>query len=502
MGSRFFKESAIYAIGGLLSQGIPFLLFPFLAHVFSPRDYGAIDILALVATLASFTIALEINQGLGREISELEDRALWREYASTALIFTAVMYTAFAAIAMIFATSITHALLERSTDPWLVRVEILVIWVTGVVYVAQDQLRWHRRAGAYVLTSLALATGATLTTGMLVLGFGVGVIAALIGQLAGAVCAGLVLVAVSRDNYRFCFDRGKCAEMLRYSLPLVLSSVGVFLNSFGDRIAIQHGRSLAAVGVYGVGFRIAAVVSLLLLGFQGSATPMLLARHREPSTRVELVRLFRLFCALALIAFVAVSIFADSEVRLLASRAYAGADVVVPYLVLQALLFGAYVFAPGLTIVRRTRVMAAISVSAGVMNIVLAFALVPPLGIRGAGIATLVSSAWFLFWSMAGSQRHYRVPHRWRRLAAALAVAVAAVVGVRTFLPQGGPHALALDSLAAKGAFTIAAVGLIIALLVDPHERAMLSDRFLRVTQQGGSGLARWAGTRWKAITR
>jgi O-antigen/teichoic acid export membrane protein len=468
--SRFFRESAVYAIGALLSQGITFVLFPFLAHVFSPHDYGVIDILALAATLVSFTVTLEINQGLAREASGLQDRAVWRAYASTALIFTVATYTIFAIVTIALAVPITHLLLDRHTSPSIVRVAIAVIWVNGAVYLAQDQLRWHKRPGAYVAATIALAVGTTITTGVLVLAFGVGVVAALVGQLVGALCAGLVLFAVSRTDYRWCFDREKCRHMLSYSSPLVLSSIGVFLNSFGDRIAIRDARSLSAIGVYGVGFRIAAVVSLLLIGFQGSTTPMVFARHREPSTRIELARIFRLFCAMGLIVFVALSVFADSEVRLLAARSYAGADVVVPYLVLQALLFGAYVFAPGLSIVRRTRVIALISVSAGLINLGLAFALVPSLGIRGAGIATLVSSVWFFAWNMAGSQRTYLVPHRWGRLAGALGVAVTVVAAVRSLLPQGGEHALALGPLAAKGAITLGAAALIMALLVERQE--------------------------------
>jgi O-antigen/teichoic acid export membrane protein len=492
MAIRYFKESAIYAAGGALSQGITFLLFPFLAHVFSPKEYGIIDILGLVATLASLTIALEINQGLGREVSELADNAQWRIYASTALIFTAVAYTMFALIAMILVTPITHILLERNTNPWIVRVEIAVIWVSGVVYVAQDQLRWRKRATAYACTSLALATGATLTTGVLVLLLDVGVIAALIGQLVGALCAALVLFVVSRHDYRATFDPARCRAMLAYSLPLVLSSIGVFLNGFGDRIAIQHGRSLTAVGVYGVGFRIAAVVSLLLLGFQGSTTPMLLARHRDPATRIELARIFRLFCAIALSVFVTLSVFAEVEVRLVASRSYAGAAEVVPYLVLQSLLFGAYVFAPGLTIAKRTRGMAVIAISAGIINIALAFALVPSFGIRGAGVATLASSAWFFFWNMSSSQRHYHVPHRWRRLTVALTVAVLTAAAATAVLPYRSSEAFALGSLAVRSALTTAAIIVIVALLVEADELAGLRDHLLHSGRRGSSAIVRW----------
>jgi O-antigen/teichoic acid export membrane protein len=462
---RFLADSAVYGVAALLSQGIGLLLFPLLAHHFSPREYGIIDILGLVGILASLTIALEVNQGLGRHFVEASERERV-DYASTALLFTVGAYTVFAAIALPLATPLTHVLLAPGVDPWITRVAIVWIWIAGIVYLTQDQLRWRMRPRAYALVAVTTATVTAGTTAVLILGFGVGVIGALLGQLAGALAAALVVFLLSRDAYALRFDRRKLGVMLAFSLPLVPSSVGVFLNGFADRLVLQHTRSLADVGVYGIAFRIATIVALLLAGFQGAATPLILARHKEPTTRDELARIFRLFSAAALIAFLVVSLFADAEVHVLASASYARADILVPYLFMSALLFGVYIFAPGLTIVKRTRTLAAISVSAGLLNLGLALALVPPLGIRGAGLATVASSAWFFVLTMFFSQRHYTVGHDWMRLGAALAVAIGVLLLGRAVIPIGGAHALAVWPLVAKTVFSCVGSVMIATLLV------------------------------------
>lgn len=485
---RFLADSAVYGAAALLSQGIGLLLFPFLAHHFSPREYGIIDILGLVAILANLTVALEVNQGLGRHFMEASEPERVR-YSSTALLFTFAAYTVFAAIALPLAVPLTHVLLERGVDPWITRVAIVWIWVAGVVYLAQDQLRWRLRPRAYALVVVTTAAVTTVSTAVLVFGFGVGVIGALIGQLCGALAAALVLFVLSRDAYAFEFDRHKLRLMLAFSLPLVPSSIGVFLNGFADRLVLQHTRSLADVGVYGVAFRIATVVALLLAGVQGAAMPLILARHHEPAMRDELARIFRLFSAGALIVFLVVSLFADSEVRILASRSYARADVVVPYLFMSALLFGVYVFAPGLTIVKRTRTSAVISVSAGALNLALALALVPPFGIRGAGVATLVSSLWFFGLTMLFSQRHYAVAHDWTRLGAATAAAVGVLVIGRAVIPIGGANALALWPLLAKAAFCCVGSVAIATLLVRRDEVMQVWSQLRRPLSmaQGGA---------------
>ena len=461
MLGRFFKDSAIYAVAGVLSQGISFLLFPFLAHHFKPHAYGVIDIIGLVTTIAYLTVALEINQGLGRYFTEARDEPERVSLASTALIFTIGAYLATAAITLPLAGPITRALFDPSVDPWVLRVAIIGIFAGGVLYVAQDQLRWRMRKRAYASVSVILALVTTATTALLVLGFHVGVIGAIIGQLAGTVAALLVVFGVSWRSYTARFDRAKFRTMLAFSLPLVPASVGVFLNSFADRLAVLQTKSLSAVGVYGVGFRIATVMTLLLVGFQGAALPLLMERHRDESTPAEFARIFRVFAALTLALFVAVSLFADFFVHVLAAPEYRGADVVVPYMLMAALLFGAYVFAPGLWVAKRMRPAAVISVVAGLLNLGLAFALTPSLGIRGAGIATAASSGFYFGLSMLLSQRHYRVPHNWVRLALAAGISIGAVAAGRAFLPIGGGHAVAAGALLAKAAVSVLTISVI-----------------------------------------
>jgi O-antigen/teichoic acid export membrane protein len=476
---RFLADSAVYGGAALLSQGIGLLLFPFFAHHFSPREYGVIDILTLLAIITSLTVALEISQGLGRYFIDASehDRV---SYASTALLFTIGAYTAFAAIALPLAVPLTRALLAPDVDPAIARVAIVWIWVAGIVYLAQDQLRWRGRPRAYAVAAVTTAVVTAGASATLVFGLGVGVIGVLVGQLLGATAAAVVVFCLSRRAYALHFDLRKLRAMLAFSLPLVPSGVGVFLNGFADRLVLQHMRSLTEVGIYGVAFRIATVVTLLLAGVQGAATPLILARRHDRETPGELACVFRLFSAIALIGFLVVSLFADVEVRILASSSYATADALVPYLFMSALLFGIYIFAPGLTIARRTGTFAVISISAGLLNLGLALALVPPLGLRGAGVATLAASAWFFLLMMTFSQRHYPVPHRWPSLAGALVVAVGLLVVERTAIPTSGAHVLTVGALAEKALLSCVGGLAIVALLVRRDELAQIWERLRR----------------------
>jgi O-antigen/teichoic acid export membrane protein len=470
MVRKVFTHGALYALAGAVSQGISFLLFPLLAHVLSPREFGVVDLLAVLATLVHLTIALEVVQGMARQLPDAVDPADRRAYASTALWFTIAVYSPFALVALALATPITNAVLGRGVDPNLLRIAVVTAWVTGVMYVGQNTLRFELRPRAFAVVSVVLAGATAGTTALLLVAFGGRAEYALAGQLADATAGGIVAVALAWRSFGLCFDAARLRTMLVFSVPLVPASVGVFLNSYADRLAIKATRSLSDLGLYGVGSRLSLVVGLVLLGFQGSVTPLVLSHYRESGTPAALARVFRLFALLALALFAAVAVFAHEALAVLTAPAYQSAERLVPPLTAGALLAGMYIFAPGLTIARRTRPMATISVAGGVANVAMAFTLVPLMGVEGAAVAFLVTSAASFAALMALSQRHYPVPHDWRRLGLAAATAVT-TAAAGAAVPE---HGIQPTAVAVKLALLAAALAAVCALLLGPEERARL----------------------------
>jgi O-antigen/teichoic acid export membrane protein len=483
MVRRFFRDSAIYALPAALSRAISFLLFPLFAHYFTPRDYGTLDILLLAGALVGVTVGLEISQGVGRYVAEQTDRDERRAYASTGLLFTIAAYSVFLLIAEVFAEPLSDLLLGRGADPDLTRVAAVGMWTTGIVYLAQNQLRWELRPIAFSIASGLMAAVAALSSALFVLVLDLGVMGALLGQLAGAITAMAYVFAVSKGMFALRFDREKLRRMLAFSLPLVPSGVGVFLNGYADRLIIQHLRSLAEVGIYGVGYRLAMVVSLLLVGFQGATMPLILAHHSEPSTPRDVARIFRLFSALALSAFVLLSVMGPPALHVLADPAYQDAATVVPFLVLGWLFAGMYMFAPGIVIAKDTIIAAKLTVAAGLANVAIVLALVPILGIEGAGLGTaLTSLAWFAA-LMHASQRRYPVPHDWRSLTAAL-LAASAVVAVAMLTLPTTDAGLGASDLAIRAALVFLGAAAATWLAVGPSELRAMWDAASSLRQQ------------------
>ena len=463
LAQQVFRDGAVYAVAGVLSQGIAFLLFPFFAHVFGPAEYGVIDLLGVIMMFAALTVALEVAQGLGRHFAELTDHDDRRTYVSTAFSFTVLCFTAFAVVTIVAAVPLTEFVLGPEVEPKVWRLGMVVIWCYGIGYLVIDLLRWRMRPRQFALVSVITAVVVTAASAIYVLVLDLGVEGAVLGQLTGFFVGGTIAIVLNRDLLAPRIDGARLRQMLTYSLPLVPASVGVLLNGYADRVAIQTRLELSDVGLYGVGYRLSLVVSLTLIGFQGALLPQLLRTYRDPGTPLQLARVFRLFSALALCVLLLVSTFADEILRVLTPPAYNDAAKVVPFSVGGAFLVGMYIFAPGLNIAKRTKPFAVVTVVGGLANLGLALALVGPLGIEGAALSFLITGAASFAMLMSLSQRLYPVPHQWARLAGGAAFAVV-LTGAGWLLDPWSPLKLAV---AAVG------VGVLAYWLMDADERAM-----------------------------
>jgi O-antigen/teichoic acid export membrane protein len=456
-----FAHGTLYVVGGVVGPAIGLLLFPFFTHVLSPRDYGIIDLVGLAGTLVAVTVALEISQGLGRYFVEAPDPEERRTLASTALIFSVSMYSMAGAVALLLVKPLTSLLLGPGARSSLMVVAVVGMWCSGILYLAQYLLQYQLRPAAFAVVTLVTAVAGAGTSAVLVLGVRIGVMGALAGQAVGCGTGAAVAFGLSPSLYRFRFDFQRLKRMLAYSVPLIPSSVGVFLNAYADRTAIRARLTVADVGVYGAGYRLALVVSIMLLGLQGALSPLVLSRHREAQTRPELARLFRLFCAAALAVFLLVSLFASDVLHLLTRPAYYRGATVVPFVIAASFLGGMYPFAPGLSIAKRTRLFGLVIGLTGAVNLMLAFGLVGPMGIRGPAVGFLVACAAGFAIVMALSQRIYRVPHDWRRLLPRVAAVGGLVALAASVLGEG----VSTGSILAKLIFAAVGLGLIAGLL-------------------------------------
>lgn len=341
------------------------------------------------------------------------------------------------------------------------------MWAGGIFYLVQNQLRWELRPAAFALVSVvATVTGAAVSV-LLVVVAEMGLMGLLLGQAIGNATGAALGVVAARRSYALQFDVSKLRGMLSFSLPLVPSGLGVFASLYVDRILIVGLMSISDVGVFGIAYRIASAMSLLMLGVQAALTPLIYSQHEDPETPGTLAQIFRYFTAAALLGSLAMTLFARTLVEVVAPDSYAGAAEAIPWLAPAFVLGGMYVLAPGLALSRRTGLIAVVNIIGATGMIALNLLLIPTFGIVGAAAADLAGSAVIFLAYLVLGQRTYPIPHNWHQLGGAVLVTLAAmVVGVNIRLSP------AADTLAKLLVLVGVGCAFVLIGLAKPPQRA------------------------------
>jgi O-antigen/teichoic acid export membrane protein len=237
----------------------------------------------------------------------------------------------------------------------------------------------------------------------------------------------VVSIYLARHCYRTVFDLALLRRMLRYSLPLVPGTLAFFLMQYVDRYILNEMRGLTEVGIYGMGARIASLVNLFLMGFQGAWWPVVMNSFREADAPVRYRQVFEIYLFITLTTLVVLSLFGREVLLVLTTPAFAAGYVVVPLLVLGAVMASiANYFSYGIQIAEKNHLRMILNLGALAASVVLNIVLIPVMGVLGAALANATCLALLAVGSVAVSQRFYAVPYSWPRILAALLVGIVA----------------------------------------------------------------------------
>jgi O-antigen/teichoic acid export membrane protein len=314
---------------------------------------------------------------------------------------------------------------------------------------------------------------------VLVVGLGQGARGLLLGNYGAST---VVLVALWWTMRAQLLGTGGGAEgwraLLRFGLPTVPAEASVYALSIVDRYYIYHDRSPRLAGLYSIAVKLAGAVAFLVRAFQYAWPPLAysVSDDREAARLYGLVTTYYLLASGWIVAGLALE--GRWVVRLLTAHAYFHAYRALPWVALGWALYGLWVVF--LVIAGRAKATTRnfpASVAGLIANVVLLVALVPPLGIAGAGIALCGAYVVMLAVMHLLTRRAFAVAFEWRRLVELVVVMGGVSAAGDLLLPTHG----AVGFLTRAAAFLAIPPALYLIGFVQPQEVAGLRDAVVRV---------------------
>ncbi len=230
-------------------------------------------------------------------------------------------------------------------------------------------------------------------------------------QVGSALAAVLILMIVfvrKYGSFRLQFDFGFWRHILSQSFPMALSIIAIQIYLNFDTVMLGFMKSEGELGCYSAAYKI--IVALLLAGgiYYNTIFPVISSLYKKSVEKLKLLMQFTLSLMILVIVpmIVAGTIFAAQIIGLLFGDGYQESVVVFQILlwnVAAVLLNG--IFGRCLLGCDRQKYHLICVSAGGLVNLVLNFILIPPLGIKGAAIATVAAEITVLFMFYFGTRK-------------------------------------------------------------------------------------------------
>jgi O-antigen/teichoic acid export membrane protein len=437
---RLATTGTAYTASSIISKLLAVLLLPLYTRYLTPADYGAAEVMLVAVIATSIVIRFGVIEALLRYYYLADERP--DEVVKTG--FAALFWTTTlgVAIALPLAGPISELLLEQP-DEGLARIAILGLWIFTLFEYLATLLRLDERAKAYFVFNMAGVVMAIPLTVWLVVLEDQGA-----NGLLGAIYLATVpmvawLLITERRRLALVPDRGLLRRMVRFGLPTMPAELSLYSLNFIDRIILVRFAGLAEAGLYALAIKFAQGINVLVRGFQLAWPPLAYSIQDDDEARRAYALIVTWFMAVCTFAVVGLWLLARWLLRLLAAPEFFDAYEAVGLLAAGITLYALYlvqVVVLGRT--GRTEFNFPATIAATAANVALNVALVPPLGIVGAGLALVVSYLVVLVLMYVFTQRLFPVPYEWGRLGLIVGVAAALVAAGEVLLPTQGAGGL------------------------------------------------------------
>lgn len=368
-GVRIRLRAASYMLPTVAQGVIPLVTLPIFSRMLSREEYGIWGICTAAASMASGIASLGLLIGYERNFFETTD-----ERSKARLLYSVV---AFAFLSQAIGFMVTLLLAPVAAQRLLGAPQLAHLFVLAYCAMAVPSLKTYfmvllrneNRAREYLHFSVdELVLGAILSV-IAVVWMRWGVAGLLAGPLAASTIVLSIVVARSCSTLRPAFGRRELNDTLRISLPLAPRVLIGALGNQLDRLVLGAFGSLAAVGLYTIGQRVASIVFAFMTSLQNVYQPtvyrMLFAGGED--TPRHLGVFLAPFAYASVGAALAVVLFPGEILRLVAAPEYFAA---APVLTLLAINYAFMFFGkqPQLTFARKTGLISVISMFSVFLN--------------------------------------------------------------------------------------------------------------------------------------
>lgn len=383
---RLFGNTMIFTAGKFISKLLVFLMMPLYTACLSEAQYSTADLITQLANLLIPLACLGISEGIFRN-------AAAKEGDKEAFFSSGVAILCISTACFLLLSPLLLLLEYFAPYLWLI---VLFVLCSNIHSVCAQYICAIGRTKTFAVQGIV---NTVLNIGFNVL-FLVGLGMKVEGYVLSVVCADFVttlaLVVYCRLWRAFSFkkiSKKLMGEMLKFSLPLIPTTVFWWITGVSDRYLVARMRSDTENGLYAAAYKIPTLLTYMVAVFNEAWRLSAVKESDDPDACADFFgKVFRYYVAIVFVGGAFLIAFAKVCSMLLFADSYYEAWLYVPILVLATVFtsFDSFLATAYFT-KKKTMVSFYTSMLGAGLNIVLNLIWIPEWGAVGASVATFVS---------------------------------------------------------------------------------------------------------------
>jgi len=421
------KTTIIYSLGNLSSKLVGFILIPLYTSHLATQEYGIYGILEAISQISIALLGLGLYTAFYRWYWDKEFADKKKSMFFTVIVFVALFSVALVFLLSRFSLQSSLFLFDTSQYRYLINIMLVNTALEAVLIIPATLLRLQQKAIQYsstylvkFLTIMALSVYFIKYQNHKVEGI-------YEAQIIGNLIYFLILLKFIIKNIEFKFSTFLLKGMLKYSIPLIFSSIISVLLTMTDRFAIKFLGTLSDVGIYSLGFKAANTIKVLIVASLNMAIwPIIFKMMDDPKNKRFYSKLMTYITYFVAMIVIGVSFFGKEIIKVLAKNVdYWEAYKIIP-IISFSILFGMLkdISLIGLHITKKTRIIATLIFYTFIINLILNVGFISLFGIMGAAISTCLAQIILFIMVYNKSQKEYFIPFEIRKILVIIIVSI------------------------------------------------------------------------------
>lgn len=383
--SYLIKNTMIFTLGNLGSKLISFLLIPLYTNALTTTEYGVVDLIATVGTVAAPVLTLNICESVMRfALDKDANKEKITQIGTNLLLIGMVVGLVIFPICQSF----------NRISQYSVFVYFYVISLAASQLYLCD-LRGKELLVYYSIGNVLHTFFIAALNILFLVVFKGGIEGYLNAYIIANILTATYALIMGKGYRSFSFsgvDKKLLQRMIRYSIVLIPNSFMWWIMNSSDRVMVSSMVGIAANGIYAVSYKLPTLVSTLTTIFNQAWSYSAIREEGTEDENEYNNKIFRTLIGIVMLIGIGLITFMKPFLSIYVAKEYYVAWKYTPFLTVGCVYLTLATFmATSYTVHKDSFGYLFSGMFGAIFNIVMNLALIPLIGVYGAAIATCIS---------------------------------------------------------------------------------------------------------------